>query len=88
MTDPRDFILIKVKWGFCVSVVLSVQRKTVQFSFDVVSEDVNLGDSTVESLGGWDVGDVSQTENVVIFCMLESSWVDIQQSGAVRETCL
>ena len=81
VADPGDLVLVDVKWGFCVTVVLSVQWQSVELLLDVVSQNVKLRNSAVEGLGGWHVSDVTQTENVVVLNVLKGSWVDVQQSG-------
>lgn len=83
MADPSDLILVDVKWSLSVSVILGIEWKAIEFFLDIVSQNIELGNSTVESFCGWNISNISQTENVVILNMLKGSWIDIQKSGRV-----
>jgi hypothetical protein len=65
----------------CVAVVFGVEGEAVEFAFDVVAEDCDLGEASVEGLGGWDVVDVSEAEDVVVGLVLEGVGVDVEESG-------
>ena len=48
---------------------------------------MHLFKSSVESLSGWGIGDISQAENVVVFDTLESVWINIKISIGVSKAC-
>lgn len=69
-----------------IAIVVSVEGKSVEFSFDVMSDDCNLGDSSVERFCGGGVDDIAKTEDIVVFLMLEGVWVYVKVSGRVSES--
>ena len=46
-----------------------------------MSDDVDLMETTVEGLGCWDVVDVTETEDILVFFMLEGGSVDIKEAA-------
>ena len=71
-----------------VSVVLGVEGETVEPALDVVSQNCHLAEPAVEGLGGGDVGDITETENVIVGLVLESGGIDVEISSGVGKSCL
>lgn len=79
--DVGDGAWAEVEVCACVAIVFSIEGEAVQFALDVVTKDCNLGKASVEGLGGRDVVDVSETEDVVVGLVLEGVWVNVKESG-------
>lgn len=78
----------EIEWDLSVSIVVGVEGLSVQVSDKVVSDDVNLLPSSEEGLGGWDIIDVSETEDVVVLLVSEGLDIDVQESVLGEETSL
>lgn len=80
--DVGETVLGQEQWGLGVSGVSAVQWLPLQALLQVVSDDVHLMEPTPESLGGGDVVDISDTEDVAVLLVSEGVWVDVQEEVA------
>lgn len=71
-------VLGKVDNVLGVSIVVRIQRLAMEGSYHVVSDNVDLVEASPEALGGWEVGNISKSENVLVSSVLKGSLVDIQ----------
>lgn len=71
-------VLSEVDRGFRVSVVDSVQFFSLDVFVQVVSNNVDLVESSPESFGGGNIVHISDTENIGVFLMLKSFMIDIE----------
>lgn len=76
--DVGHLIVSEIEVGLGVTIILSIQALSLEVSGNVVSHNRELGESSPEGLGGGDVVDVSQTEDVLVLSVSESSGIDIE----------
>ena len=74
--------------GITISIIFSVGVKIVQGSFNIVTDDMKLTEASVESLGGGQIGDIAETEDIAEFIMLEGELVNIKETVAGSEACI
>ena len=74
--------------GITISIIFCVRGKIVQGSFNIVADDVKLTEASIESLGGGQVGDITESEDVAELIMLEGELVNIEEAIAGREACI
>lgn len=88
MLDVGDGVRRGVEGSLGVSVVLGIEGEAVELSLDVVPQDSHLAETSVEGLGGGDVGYITETEDVVVGLVLEGGGVDVQVSSVVGKAGL
>jgi len=71
-------ILAKVDRGLGVTGIESIEVLSFDVVVEVVSDDVDLVESSPEGFGGGHVVDISDTENVGVFLVLEGFVVNVQ----------
>ena len=74
--------------GTCISIVFGIEGKAVKLTLNVVSENCNLSKTSVESLRGRNVIDVSETEDIIVGLVLESEGINVKEASRVSQTCL
>lgn len=72
------FILTKENGRFWITIINSIKRFSFDESVKIVSNNMDLMESSPESFGGWKIANISNTENIGVFSMLESFVINIQ----------
>lgn len=81
MLDVGNASLGNGEVHFAVSVVLGVERKSVESPLNVVPHHSDLSQTSVEGLSGRNVQDISDTENILIVLVLEGLWVNVEETS-------
>lgn len=84
--DVGDGVGRGVEGGLGVAVVLGVEGETVESALDVVPQNCDLAEPAVEGLGGGDVGDIAETEDVIIGLVLQGGGIDVEISSGVGKS--
>jgi len=78
MLNESQSVLAQLKRDLGSSVERSVQVLAFQASVEVVSNNVELVETVPETLCGWDVVDLAQTEDVVVLVVSQSCAINVQ----------
>jgi len=84
--DVGDGVRRGVEGGLGVPVVLGVEGETVEPALEVVPQNCHLAEPAVEGLGGGHVGDIAETEDVIVGLVLQGGGVDVEISSGVGES--
>jgi len=71
-------ILSKENWRFTVTGVQGSEIFTLNVILEIVSDNMNLMESSPESFGGGQVTAITNSENILVSSVLKSFMVDIQ----------
>jgi hypothetical protein len=86
--DISDGVRRGVESYFSVSVVFGVERQSIEFPLQVVPQDSNLTEASVEGFGGWSVDDVSQSEDIIVGLVLKGDGINVKVACGVGQACV
>ncbi len=69
--------------GLTISVIFCVEGESVKFSLYVVPHNCNLSQTSIERFSCWHVNVISQSEDIVVFFVLECVRVHIEKSSTI-----
>jgi len=78
VTYFNGFVHVDKDVSFTETIVFSVRGQAIELSLDVVPDNMELVETTPESLGSWQVSNITESENIRVFFMLKSVGVDIK----------
>ena len=67
----------KEQGSFREPVIFCIHRQTIYLSLNVVSDNGNLVDASVEGFCGRYIEDIANSENIVVFFVLQSVFINI-----------
>ena len=86
--NTDDISLTHRDVGFGIPVIFGVEGQVIQISFDVVSHNCNLRQSSVEGLGGWCIDNITQPKNISVFFVLKGLPINIKKSRFIGKSCI
>lgn len=80
MVNEGQSGLAELEWNLRSSVEQGVQGLSVQTSLKVVSDNVELIETIPKTFCSWDVVDLTETENVLVFSMSQSGAINVEET--------